>query len=248
MLASLIAKAPGFPTTHWTIVHAVQQGSPEESAKALDVLCRSYWYPVYAFLRRSGQAAEDAEDLAQAFFLRLVDEDSLLVVRQEMGRLRTFLLAVLMRLLSSHTRHHAALKRGGGCEHLSFDAMDSEERYAHEPVDTRDPERLFYQTWAHELLDKVREQLRQHFAATGRAAVFELLLPFLTLDKEPPAQDTLARQLGSSEAATRVLIHRTRARFRELLQREVAQTVLTPEDLPGELAWLQSVLSERDGA
>jgi RNA polymerase sigma factor (sigma-70 family) len=233
-----------FPTTHWTLVQTVQGGSAADAAKAMEQLCKGYWYPIYAYLRRSGLSTEDAEDLTQAFFHRLITDDAIQSVRQEVGKLRSYLLGVLKRLMSDHTRHHAAQKRGGGILHISFDEMDAEERYAREPQDTRDPEWIFTHAWAHELLAGVREKLRDAFSATGRAGVFDVLLPFLMWDNEPPSHKEIAKQLGSSETATRILIHRLRSKFRDLLREEVARTVLTPQEIPNELAWLQSVLAE----
>ncbi len=234
-----------FPTTHWTLVQAVQGGNAADAALAMEQLCKGYWYPIYAYLRRSGHGTEDAEDLTQAFFHRLITDDAIQSVRQDVGKLRSYLLGVLKRLMSDHTRHHAAQKRGGGILHISFEAMDAEERYAREPQDTRDPEWIFTHAWAHELLTGVREKLRDAFSATGRAGVFDVLLPFLMWDNEPPSHKEIAKQLGSSETATRILIHRLRTKFRDLLRDEVARTVLTPQEIPGELAWLQSVLAEK---
>lgn len=234
-----------FPTTHWTLVQAVQGGNAADAAKAMEKLCKGYWYPIYAYLRRSGHSTEDAEDLTQAFFHRLITDDSMQSVRKEVGKLRSYLLGVLKRLMSDHTRHHSAQKRGGGISHISFDEMDAEERYAREPQDMRDPEWIFTHAWAHELLAGVREKLREAFSATGRAGVFDVLLPFLMWDNEPPSHRESAAKLGSSETATRILIHRLRTKFRDLLRDEVARTVLTPQEIPDELAWLQSVLAEK---
>lgn len=234
-----------FPTTHWTLVQAVQNGSADDAALAMEKLCKGYWYPIYAYLRRSGHSTEDAEDLTQAFFHRLITDDTIQSVRQEVGKLRSYLLGALKRLMSDHTRHHAAQKRGGGILHISFEEMDAEDRYAREPQDTRDPEWVFTHAWAHELLAGVREKLREAFSATGRAGVFDVLLPFLMWNNEPPSHREIAKQLGSSETATRILIHRLRTKFRDLLRDEVARTVLTAEEIPGELAWLQGVLAEK---
>lgn len=231
-----------FPVTHWTLVQAVQSGSPEEAARALDAICHAYWYPIYAFLRRSGHGAHDAEDLTQAFFERLVTEESLHDAQREHGRLRNFLLGVLRRLLSDRTRHLTTQRRGGAHVHVSFDAMDAEERYACEPQDTRDPELLFAQAWARELLAGVRTKLREAVAATGRGVDFDVVLPFLLLEEEPPTYREVAAQLGSSEAGTRILIHRLRTKFRDLLREEVALTVESEKEIAGEMAWLQTVL------
>lgn len=242
MPPALFPKTPVFPTTHWTQVRMVQQGTVEDAAHAMEQLCKDYWYPVYAFLRRSGHGDHDAEDLTQVFFQHLVTDQAIQSARKDAGKLRTFLLGVLMRLLSNHTRHHAAQKRGGGIVHLSFDEMNAEERYAHEPVDGHDPEWIFSHAWAQELVTHVREKLRETFIATGREQVFELLLPFLVWDAEPPSQKEIAQKLGSSEAAVRVLVHRVRGKFRDLLRSEVIKTVLSPEEVASELVWLQNVL------
>lgn len=231
-----------FPTTHWTLIHAVQEGSPDVAARAMEALCNRYWYPIYAFLRRSGRSAHDAEDLTQAFFEKLITEDAIRCARQDVGKLRSFLLGVLKRLISDQVRHQRAQKRGGGAAHVSFDEMEAEERYAREPQDTRDPEWLFSHAWANELLTGVRDKLRDAFVSTGRGGTFDLLLPFLLWENEPPSHAEISGKLGSSEAATRILIFRLRTKFRDLLREEVARTVMTPEEIPGELAWLQSVL------
>lgn len=245
MPAAAVSQYAEFPLTHWTLVRAVQSGTAEEAARAMEELCKSYWYPIYAFLRRTGRSAPDAEDLTQEFFHKLVTTDALQSATPEAGKLRSWLLAVLKRMLSDDARHHATQKRGGGIAHVSFDEMGAEERYALEPQDNRDPEWLFTRTWAHELLAGVREELRVAHAAAGRPEVFSLLLPFLILDKDPPSHREIAQKIGSSEAGARILIHRLRVKFRGLLQNEVARTVLTPEEIPGEMAWLQGVLAEK---
>lgn len=231
-----------FPSTHWTLVRAVQGTDADEAARAMEELCRGYWYPIYAFLRRSGYSVQDSEDLTQAFFHRLLTEKALLMAREGAGKLRSYLLGTLKHLLSDHVRHQTAQKRGGGLLTVSFDQMEAEERYACEPQDSHDPEWLFTRAWANELLAGVREKLREAYDTVGRADVFNLLLPFLVWDNEPPSCREIALKLGASEVATRILIHRLRVKFRTLLRDEVARTVLTPEEIPGELAWLQSVL------
>lgn len=234
-----------FPTTHWTLVQAVQGDSAEAASKAMESLCQRYWYPIYAFLRRSGRSAHDAEDLTQAFFEKVIAEDTIKDVRENESKLRSFLLGVLKRMLSNHQRDARTQKRGGGKVTVSFDELEAEERYALEPPDMRDPEWLFTHTWANELIGSVREKLRAAFSATGRAETFELLLPFLMWDNDPPSHKDIARRLGSSEAATRILIFRLRTKFRDLLREEVACTVLSPDEVNTELAWLQKVLAGR---
>lgn len=209
----------------------------------MEELCKGYWYPIYAFLRRSGYAKHDAQDLTQAFFHRLITENALLTAQQEAGKLRSWLLSVLKRLISDHTRHHSARKRGGGTSHVSFDELAAEERYKLEPTEVSDPDALFTHVWAQDLVADVREKLREAYCASGRAEVFEMLEPFLLWEKDPPSCREIAQKIGSSEVATRLLIHRLRVKFRTLLKEEVARTVLTPQEIPGELAWLQSVLA-----
>ena len=206
-------------------------------------LCAGYWYPIYAYLRRSGHSPHDAEDLTQAFFHRLLTEKALLTADEGSGKLRSWLLGVLKHLLSDHFRHRDALKRGGRIPHISFDEMATEDRYAHEAQSESDSDAFFTQVWAQDLLTTVRGRLREAYEAAGRKDVFDLLLPYLMWDKEPPSCREIAEKIGSSEVATRILIHRLRVKFRTLLKDEVARTVLTPEEIPGELAWLQDVLA-----
>lgn len=244
MSADQTSNSP-FPTTHWTLVQIVQGGTPEDAVRAMEALCARYWYPIYAFLRRSGRGQQDAEDLTQEFFARLVSEDAIAAARREQGRLRSYLLGVLKRVIADHLRHDAAQKRGGGKTHVSFDGMEAEERYRHEPQDTRDAEWLFTRAWAHELFASVQEKLRETFAATGRAEMFEALLPFVTCDDEPPSQRELGQKLGMSATAAGVAVFRLREKFRALLREAVADTVLTPEEVPAEMAWLQAMLSAK---
>jgi DNA-directed RNA polymerase specialized sigma24 family protein len=145
-----------FPSTHWTLVQAVQGGNADDAARAMEKLCAGYWYPIYAYLRRSGHAAHDAEDLTQAFFHRLITEKALDMAQQGSGKLRSWLLGVLKHLLSDHFRHLGTQKRGGGIPHVSFDEMAAEERYTHEAQTESDPDAFFTQVWAQDLLTTVR--------------------------------------------------------------------------------------------
>lgn len=242
MPAAATAHDVVFPVTHWSLVQTVQGENAEEAARALEELCRAYWYPIYAFLRRSGRNAPDAEDLTQEFFQTLVTGDALHSARRDAGKLRSYLLAVLKRVISDHNRHVRAQKRGGTRTQVSFDAMQASERYALEPEAPRDPEWLFTHAWAQDLIAGVREKLRAAYQVIGREGVFDVLLPFLMWDNEPPSHREIATQIGSSEASSRILIHRLRTKFRDLLRNEVSLTVLTPQEIPEELAWLQNVL------
>ena len=231
-----------FPATQWELVAKAGQASPVRG-EALETLCQLYWYPVYAYLRRHGHAKSDAEDITQGFFVKLLADESFVAADEAKGKLRTFLLCALQRHLADRARHENALKRGSGRVALSFDGMEAEERYASEPLDLRDPERLFAAAWARGLLASVRTQLASAFAISGRADVFEALLPFLVWDRDPPSHREVAAKLGCSEAASRVHIMRLRKKFRQLLESELAATVQSPEEVTEEITWLRSVLS-----
>ena len=235
------APRPDFPTTHWTLVMRVRERGEVRRA-ALEELCSLYWYPIYVFLRRRGYTQHDAEDLTQGFFAKLLHDQSFDAANADKGRLRTFLLAALNRHLTDQQRRQSAQKRGGGQQIIAFEAMNAEERYAHEPQDQRDPQWLFAQAWAHLLIDSVRDKLRESFAETGRAGVFETLLPFLLWDDATPSYREVAQKLEASETAVRLLVFRMRAQFRELLREEVARTVESPAQVEGELEWLKSTL------
>lgn len=243
--ANLPAGAPvaeAFPITRWTLVEKVRRGG-EEARLAREELCALYWYPIYAFLRRHGHTREDAEDLTQGFFVKVLTDETIEAADRSKGHLRTFLLQVLKRHMVDEHRRGAAVKRGGGQRALSFDAMNAEERYASEPADTRDPEAVFTRAWAQELIAGVRVRLRDEFQESGRGDVFETLLPFLLWENDPPSYNTVATKLNASEASVRLLVFRLREKFREQLRREVSRTVETPEEVAGEIAWLQGVLA-----
>ena len=233
-----------FPTTHWTLIQSVQQGTPEEAAKAMEEICKNYWFPIYAYLRRSGRSAHDAEDITQAFFQQLIADEAIKNARQDRGKLRSFLLMVLVRLLSDQGRHDKAQKRGGGHAVLSFDAMEAEERYTHEPQDVRDPEKIFLHAWAGDVLYGVHSRLKSAFKDEGRLEMFEALDPYLGSEDTQPPYEELAIKLSSTPGAVRLLVHRLRKKFRTLLEREIAKTVMRQEDIQEELAWLRQVMTE----
>lgn len=232
-----------FPSTHWSLVREIQTGEPE-AALALTKICERYWYPIYAFLRRSGYGRSDAEDLTQTFFQRLIERDTFNTFEPGGTKLRSFLLGCLKHTLSDCGRHDNAQKRGGLVPHVSFDGMEADERYLHEPRDKRDPEWLFTQNWAHQLLATVREQLRASFTQSRRLEVFDALLPYITLDDDQPSYREIAEKIGGSEANARILVFRLREKFRDLLREEIALTVGSPEEIQSEMDWLKSVLAE----
>jgi RNA polymerase sigma factor (sigma-70 family) len=231
-----------FPTTHWTLVMRVREGGTARQT-ALEELCGLYWYPIYAFIRRRGFPQQDAEDLTQGFFAKLLHDETFEAANADKGRLRTFLLHSLEHHLVDQHRRQSAIKRGGEQQIIAFEELHAEERYAAEPLDHRDPEWLFTRAWAQLLLDGVRQKLRESFSETGRAEVFATLMPFLLMEDAPPSYREVAQNLDSSETAVRLLVFRMRAKFRELLRDEVAQTVSAPNDVASELEWLKSVLA-----
>jgi RNA polymerase sigma factor (sigma-70 family) len=239
------AKEGSFPHTRWTLIQAIQSGDATNAARAMDKICETYWYPIYAFLRRNNHSPHDAEDLTQALFAHLIENETLHQAKQEAGKLRSLLLASLKRLISDQLRHRGAQKRGGDIKHVSFDDMTAEERYASEPKDTQDPEWLYDHAWAHALLASTQAKLRAAYDQKSRKGSFDLLLPFLTLDDDPPPHSDIAAKLGTSQAAASLTIHRIRTKFRDLLREAVAETVRTPEEVAGEMVWLQTVLGQR---
>lgn len=236
-----------FATTRWTLVTAAgKQGTPE-ARKALADLCRLYWYPVYAFVRRRGYGAEDALDLAQGFFTRLIDKNDLADVDRKRGRFRAWLLSSVKHYLTNEWDKATAAKRGGGRAVFSFDIDpdDAERRYRHEPAHQATPERVFDRRWALTLLEQTLGALESESAGEGKRELFEALKPTLTADgrdtRDASYRD-LADQLGTTEGALKVAAHRLRRRYRELLREQIAETVDRPEDVDDEIRDLFAAL------
>ena len=233
-----------FPSTRWSLIARVQ-ANDADSAAALEEICRRYWYPLYAFLRRSGVRPPDAEDVMQGFFLRVLSREILHAASAEKGTLRSFLLSSLKRHLADHCRAANAAKRGGGQVPLPIEWDEAEQRYSVEPVDLLDPEKLYSRAWARDLFENVRTQVRATYLASHPDGKYAAIEPHLIPDEDRAPYRELAVQLGSTEGAARLLIYRMRRKFRELLEEEVARTVADPADIPGELAWLRAALAER---
>lgn len=238
-------RSSDFPSTQWTLVDIVRSKDPVKAALALERLCQGYWYPIYAFVRRSGFNSHDAEDVTQGFFAALVEQETLELANEGAGRLRSFLLGILKRHISDHLRHISAKKRGGSHSHVSFDQMEADERYAREPQDLRDPEVLFAQSWANEVVGGIRDQLRAAFEQKGRVEVFDAVEPLLLWENEQPPAKELAAQLNSTEGAVRVMVSRLRKKFREMLREEVARTVTHASEVDEEVEWLMNAISGR---
>jgi RNA polymerase sigma factor (sigma-70 family) len=229
-----------FLTTHWSmIVRAGDSLSPERD-RAMAELCRSYWYPLYAFVRRKGHSHEDAGDLTQGFFERLIEKHYLRSVDLSLGKFRTFLLTSMTHFLSNERDRTQAARRGGGCQILPLDGLGADERYRMEPVESETPETLYERRWAQTLFAAVVDRLAKETEENR----FEVLKGFLLDDKGAVTYDEAARQLRMSVAAVTSAIYRMRARFRALLYEEVAKTVTSAEEVEPELRHLLAALAK----
>ena len=227
-----------FATTHWSVVLQAGTGECPEAAAALEQLCRTYWYPLYAYGRRRGCSPEDAQDLVQEFFARLLAKDYVTRADPDKGKFRSFLLAGLKRLLCDERDKANRLKRGGGQAIISLDAHDAEDRYRLEPADERTPEQVYERSWATALLERAAARLREEYAAAGKVAQFEQLTEFRldVADQRPYA--AVAAQLSLSESAVKSAIHRLRQRHYELVREEIAQTLADPAEMEEEVRYL----------
>ncbi len=226
-----------FLTTHWSVVLSAREQQSSQSAAALETLCRTYWQPLYAYIRRQGRSPEDAQDLTQEFFARLLQKHYLHSVAREKGRFRTFLLVMLKRFLADEWDKARAQKRGGG-QVFCVDWASAETRFLQQPVDHLTPEKVFEQRWALTLLDQVYGQLEREYQEQGRGALFDALRFALTGSRSAVPYAELAGQLQTTEGAVRVAVHRLRQRYRELLRQAVADTVSCPEEIEEELRHL----------
>ena len=232
-----------FPTTRWTLVVAAGDPHRKEARSAMVSLCEHYWYPLYAYLRRRGYAADEAQDLTQDFFVRMVEGRYLDRADQKKGRFRSFILTSLKFFVADEEDRRRAHKRGGGAV-VPLELSSGEERYQREPAHDETPERIFERRWALSVLDRVMEKLREEFVQHGRPEHFELLKVFL-LGQSGAPYAALAREMNTSEGALKVAIHRLRKRYRELFRQEIADTVVDPAEVESELRFLAAVLSKK---
>jgi RNA polymerase sigma-70 factor (ECF subfamily) len=238
------ARRRSFPTTHWSVVRAAGQASSPEARAALAALCAAYWYPLYAFIRRQGVNADDAQDLTQEFFARLLERRDVEKARADRGRFRSFLLASARHFLLNHIASERALKRGGGHTTLSLDFADAEQRYRLAPMNLTTPETVFDRQWALTVLDRALGRIRHEFVEAGRRDAFEMLKDCLTGDGPPGGYQAVGRALGLSEGAVKVTVHRLRKRYRRVLREEIASTVCTEAEIDAETDYLVRVLSQ----
>ena len=232
-----------FAATRWSMVLLAGQSHSPEAASALEKLCRAYWYPLYAFVRRTGRSEHEAQDLTQEFFYRLIEKRTLRAADQTKGKFRSFLISSMKNFLANEWDRAQAQKRGGGQTHFSLDAETAEERYKLEPAHFETPEKLYEQSWAQSVLEQVFARLRAESEASGKSRRFEELKPFLTAEPDASSYAAVGARLGISESAVKSAVHRLRQRFGELLRDEIGQTVADPREIDQEIRHLAGVLS-----
>jgi RNA polymerase sigma-70 factor (ECF subfamily) len=238
-------RCPAFAATHWSIVisaaHSGATGAPEALAK----LCQTYWYPLYAYVRRRGHGREDAQDLTQEFFARLLEKNWIADADREKGRFRSFLLTAMNRFLADEWDKARAQKRGGGRPLLSLSFDTAETRLSHEPADEVTPEQSFERRWVLTLLEEVLVRLRREFEQEGNGELFAALNPCLIGERTAQPYAELAKKLALSESAVKSAVYRLRGRYRNLLRDEIGQTVAAPSEVDEELRHLFAVLSKK---
>jgi DNA-directed RNA polymerase specialized sigma24 family protein len=222
-------------STCWSVVIAAGDQDSQIARTALATLCEVYWYPVYAYLRRRVRSVDEAQDLTQAFFARLIEKNYIAAAQQDRGRFRAYLLTAVKHFLANERQKTQAEKRGGGRTVLSLDVGEGERRYALEPASDKTAEALFDQQWAVTLVNHVLDRLRDEFLQAGKAPQFDALKTYLAGRSAESTYEDAAAKLGMSAAAARVAVHRMRQRYRELLRQEIAQTVSTPADTDDEI-------------
>jgi RNA polymerase sigma factor (sigma-70 family) len=235
--------SPEFPPTSWSLVGRAGDEHTRVAADALESLCRAYWYPLYAFVRRSGHPPHDAQDWVQGFFEYLLENRVFSGARQEKGRFRSFLLATFKNYMSTERRKLAAQKRGGGRVLISLNEETGEERYACEPADSHTPETLFELSWARTLLSRAAAELEKEFTDAGKRDVFLKLQPYLRSGREGPSYAETAAALGKSEDAIKSGVMRLRQRFQQLLRAQIAETVQNSSQVDEEIRHLRHVLN-----
>jgi RNA polymerase sigma factor (sigma-70 family) len=233
---------PGFRTTRWNVVLAARRGKGDASRTALENLCEAYWYPLYAFIRRQGYGADEARDLTQGYFTRLIERRDLEAVRPELGRFRSFLMASCRHYLSNQLDRGQARKRAPEKPLVSLDAQSAEDRYQVEPADALTPETLFEKKWATTVLERTLGRLADEWSGGERGRRFEALRSYLPGEEPETSYREIGESIGMTEDAVKVTVHRLRRRYAEILREEIAETVHDPADVDDEIRHLLSVL------
>ena len=232
----------GFETTHWSVVLSATEAGPGQDL-ALERLCRVYWYPVYSFIRRRGNDADNAQDLTQSFFERFLEKNYIARVDAAKGRFRTFLLCCVQGFLANEWDKQSAQKRGGGVRILSLDEQSADERFQRELAVEMTPERAFERQWVEAILESVLQRLENEFKAAGREAQFGLLKTYLVEAKGTVSFLEMARRLSTTEPAIKGIVRRMRQRYRDIFREEVAQTTADPGQVEEEIQYLLGVLT-----
>jgi len=230
-----------FATTHWSVVLEAQ-GESAAAQDALEKLCRTYWRPVYSFIRRQGVGIEEAEDFTQGFFALLLERRDLDAVRKEKGRLRSYLLTSVKHFLASEQRRAMAVKRGKGQRVVALDGLSATERAEMEPADPLSADRLYERRWASTLMEQVLRRLKDEYRSAGNTALFDWLKQLLPDEPGAPPRSEIAGRLGMTENAVRQALHRFRHRYQVLLREEISHTVAVASDIEDELRHLIAVL------
>jgi len=233
-----------FANTHWSVVLLAGQSASPLCQEALENLCRSYWYPLYAFLRRQGYASADAKDLTQEFFAKFIQKNFLSAVNPARGKFRSFLLKALKNFLANEWDRVRAEKRGGKHAFISLDEQTAEGRYRLEPPSTATPEALYEHRWALTVLDQALHRLKSDYETAGKAVQFEELHVYLSSEPAEGAYAKAATRLRMTNGAVAVAVHRLRQRYGELLRQEIGRTVSTPAEIAEEMRFLFSVFSK----
>jgi DNA-directed RNA polymerase specialized sigma24 family protein len=231
-----------FATTRWSMVLAAADQSSPDSASALSQLCQTYWYPIYAFIRRQGNSHESAQDLAQEFFARMLEKHYIEDVGPDKGKFRTFLMVCLKRFLANEWDRKTAQKRGGGRAHLPIDFQDAQGRYSLEPAHDLTAQKIFDRRWALTVLERTVTGLAEDFKRAGKSEQFDALKVYLLGESGAPPYAELAGRLQTTEGAIKIAVHRLRDRYRHRLRQEIAQTVSSEEEIDQEIRDLFAAL------
>ena len=235
--------ARAFATTHWSLVLAAGRNSSVHGRAALENLCRTYWFPLYSFVRFSGSSPADAQDLTQGFFLQLFKTNFLESVTPRKGKFRSFLLASMKHYLSNERDRARARKRGGGIPPVSIDEQDAEGRYRLEPVDRMTPDKLYERRWALTVLERALARLKEEYDASGRRHLFDQLKEDLTGEGTRESHAEIGGRLNMTPGAVKVAAHRLRRRYRDCLRAEIAETVSSPDEVDEEIRQLFQALN-----
>ncbi len=231
-----------FATTHWSIVLAAGDSSARKHTQALSARCETYWFPLYAYLRRRRYDRDRAQEYTQAFFARLLEKHGVRLADPARGRFRYFLLAAFKNFLADEHDRAKALKRGGGRKIFSINFENAENQYSLEPADELTPEKLFAKSWALTVLDRTIARLKAELAARGKENLFDNLKVYMTAEAGSVPYRDLAARLNMTEGTVRVAVHRLRKRYKHLLRDEIAQTVATEEEIDDEIRDLFRIL------